>query len=245
MRSVTLFCSGILALALFAGPAKADPTNATSNTVFAVFDLGGGFDTGKDQYSYNSESWEFETTSLFIVNLATVSGGLTGFTFSFNDINLPEWVDLSEVSYFILGEVDGSEHLILSSNEPGAALDDAFEAGLEDGVRNMDQLAGGLGTPGGFAGVTPGQFAGQFPGGVGTFVNPDPLAIPFGTTLSVGGDSGDLLGFSDPTFLGTIGLDFANGQLITNFQVPEPGLAVLALAGIAGAVIARRRRRAQ
>lgn len=241
VRSITIFCSCVLALALLAAPAKAESTN---NTVFAVFDFGGfSFDgTGEDMYeNYNSES----TSNLFIINLAAVEGDFLDFLgLTFNELDLND-VDLSGLSYFILGEVDGSEHLILSANEEGAPIDAMFEGDVLAGVTEMGDLALPLGAPGGTAFVSPEDFANHFGNGIGidTFVS-GTGPIPFGTVASEGGGSVDMLGFTDPTFLGTISLTFVNGNLVGNFSVPEPGFAVLAIVGIAGAVMARRRRRA-
>jgi hypothetical protein len=238
VRSITIFCSCVLALALLAAPAKAESTN---NTVFAVFDFGGfSFDgTGEDMYE--SES----TSNLFIINLAAIEGDFLDFLgLTFNELDLND-VDLSDLSYFILGEIDGSEHLILSANEDGEPIDAMFEEDVLAGVTDMGGLASPLGAPGGTAFVSPEDFANHFGNGIGidTFVS-GTGDIPFGTVASEGGGSVDMLGFTDPTLLGRISLTFVNGNLVGNFSVPEPGFAVLAIVGIAGAVMARRRRRA-
>jgi MYXO-CTERM domain-containing protein len=159
---------------------------------------------------------------------------------SFNEIDLGE-MDLTGFSYFILGHVTGSEHLILSADGEGAALDDAFEDMLIDGVRNMDGLDPTLGDPGGAVFVSPEDFESFFGTGVDTFTS-GTGDIPFDTVGLVGGET-DLLGFSDPVLLGTLTL---NGDLTGNTftPAPEPGLALLAVVGLAGAAISRRRRRA-
>lgn len=239
MRKITILCSGIIALSFLAAPAKADSETSTNNTVFAVFNFGGFSTDG------SSENWECEeSASLFIVSLATTPGGFFDFGLVFSELDLPYWVDLNNVQFFILGEADGSEHLILSAEDDGAPIDDMFEEGILGGVTTMGNLAAPLGAPGGSSFVTPGAFQNQFGGvPVTTFTQPNPM-IPFNTVASVGGET-DLLGFTDPTFMGTLSLTFVNGQLNGDFvPAPEPGLAVLALVGLAGAAIARRRRRA-
>lgn len=235
MRSITILCSCILALSLLAAPAKADPSNNTSNTVFIVFDFGGF--SGDS----SSESFEYDgTANLLIINLASVLGDFEDFGgLSFFDLDL-DGMDLTGLSYFILGHVTGSDHLILSADGDGAPLDDTFEAGIEGGVMNMDGLDPNLGTGGGMAFVTAGDFMDQFGGfGIGGFVG-GTGDIPFDTVGVVGGEV-DLLGFSDPTLLGHFSI---NGDGTSTFTpVPEPGLALLVIMGLAGTVIARRRRR--
>ncbi len=228
MRRITIFCSGILALALLAEPAKADPT---SNTLYAVFDLG-GFDTGNEEYE--SESWEYQSSTLFIINLASVGG-----TFPFIDLSFAGLgtVNLGDLDYFLLGEKDGSEHLLLSGDGEGFVLDAGFEQMIIDGVTNLNGV-GGLGSPGGTASLSPDQFSNQFGTGIGTFTGPGAL---FDMTASVGGET-DLLGFSGGMVLGTFRIN--SDGTSTFIPAPEPGLALLALVGLAGTAIARRRRRA-
>ena len=234
MRSITIL--GILALAFAAAPAKADPSNNTSENVFVIFDFG-GFDT-----TDTNESFDFESTNLLILNLADVQGDIHGFLgLSFG--NFGDLPDLTGVSYFILGHITGSDHLIIGSDGEPAPIPDGFETGIIDGIRNMDGLAAPLGAPGGMAFVTPGAFMGQFGVTVGTFVNPNSL-VPFDAVASVGDDEGVVLnGFTDPIPLTTLILDTENGNFIAT-TVPEPGLSVLAILGVAGAIVARRRRRA-
>jgi len=146
----------------------------------------------------------------------------------------------NELTYFILGHITGSDHLILSNGEgePGPLPDD-FEDPIIEGIRNMDNLGEGeLGDPGGALAVTPEDFMDQLGVGIDEFTNPDD--IPFDPLSS--GET-DLLGFTDPVFLTRISLVLKDGVLV-GMQVPEPGLALLAIMGIAGVVIARRRRTA-
>lgn len=238
MRSITILCSSILALSCLAAPAMADPEDATANTVFAVFDFG-GFSTDSTN---DFESFQYESTSsLLIFNLASVDGDINDFLgLTFNTFDSE--IDLSEVSYFLFGEIEGSEHLLLSS-EPGTAtaLDDMFEDMIIDGILGIGALDPDLVNPGGTAFIGPGQFAGQFGTGIGTFTNPNAL-IPFPTTASVGDTDGvDLNGFTDPTVLARVVLTFDNGLIAQT--VPEPGFALLAVIGLAGAAVARRRRK--
>lgn len=238
MRILNILCASIVGFSLLAAPASADPENNTSNTLFIVIDFGGFSEQSTDNYYYDEQP-----SNILVINLASASTseGLADFALDFHELDLGE-IDLSELSYFILGHVTGSEHLLLSAEGEGAPLDDTFEAGIEDGVRNMDNMAPALGSPGGMAFVGPGDFANQFNGfGLPGFIS-GTGDIPFDTVGVVGGET-DLLGFTDPTFLGVITVDFVNGQFVTNFQVPEPGFAILALLGIAGTAIARRRRR--
>jgi hypothetical protein len=228
VRSI-IVCAGILAVALLAEPAKADPT---SNTLYAVFDFG-GFDTGDNGYETYSESWEFESSSLLIINLADVDGVFPFISINFNGVE----IDLSELDYFLIGEVDGSEHLLLSGDGEGEGfdLDPTFEQMIVDGVTNLDDV-GDLGDPGGMAFISPETFESQIGTGIGTFTGPGAL---FDMTATVGGET-DLLGFTDGIILGRITIN-PDGTA-TFIPAPEPGLALLALIGLAG-TLARKRRR--
>jgi len=232
VRKITILCIGILALV--AAPAKAD----TTNTVFAVFDFG-GFET---ETSTQNFAFEFESTSnLLFVNLIALDGTIEEFLgLTFNEFGFEG--DLSEVPYFLLGHIIGSDHLVVSADGPAMPLPGTFdETAAIDGVRNINMLHPGLPTPGGMAFVGPGQFMNQFGAPIGTFTQG---GLGFDTVANVGDTEGvDINGFTDPVFLATVSLDFVNGQIVGT-QVPEPGLALLAITGIAGAVIARRRRRA-
>lgn len=241
MRILSILGSGLVAFSLLAAPARADseePANNTSESVFVIFDFGGFSGDGTNQDSYYEEG-----SNLFILNLATVDGTIEDFVGlvlgKFGD-NIP---DLSEISYFVLGHITGSDHLILSSDGDAEPIPDGFETGIIDGIRNMDDMDGNLANPGGGAFVTPGQFADQLGVDVGTFVEPNP-DVPFDTVASVGDGEGVVLnGFTDPTPLAIINLDFVNGQLVVKVKpVPEPALAVLALLGIAIVLVRRRQR---
>jgi hypothetical protein len=217
--------SGVLALALLAEPAKADPT---SNTLFLVINWNGGFSTGNNEeyeyYSYQSEG------TLLMFNLASIGG-----TFPFIDLSFAGLgeVDLSELEYFIIGEVDGSEHLILSGDGEGEGflLDDTLEEGIEDNITNLE---GDLANPGGAMFLTPTEF-GTMVAPIDLFTGPDAL---FDMTATVG-EGMDVIGFTEGQVVGFIVIN-ADGSATF---VPEPGLTILALMGIAGTVIARRRRR--
>ncbi len=229
MRSITIFCSGILALALLSAPAQAD---STTNTVFVVFDFGGFDSTSGDfeSFSYSDNS------DLLFVNIASIDGTIEDFLgLTFNSFGFEGSLD--GVPYFMLGHILGSDHLVLSSD--GTPLPGTFdEMAAIGGVMNIGLLDPDLTMGGGSAFVGPGAFAGHFGNGIGAFTQGGVADV-----LSVGGDDGDLFGFTDPVFLASFRLDFVNGQIVGT-QVPEPGLSLLALVGLAGAVIARRRRRA-
>ncbi len=234
MRKITIFCSAIVALALVAAPARADPT---TNTVFAVFDFG-GFDTE----GTSTDDFDFQSTSnLLFVNLIVLEGEILDFGgLSFNQFSFDG--DLSEVPYFLLGHILGSDHLVVSADEPAMPLPGTFdEAAAIAGVMDIGGLHPDLPNGGGSAFVGPGQFMGHFGAPIGTFTQG---GLGFDTVANVGDTGGvDINGFTDPVFLATVSIDFVNGQIVGT-QVPEPGLALLAITGIAGALIARRRRRA-
>jgi hypothetical protein len=233
VRILSILCAGIVGFSLLAAPASADPENNTSNTLFIVL-----FKTESTDNNFDEEPQD-----LLIINLASASTetGLEGFDLLFHELDLGD-MDLTDLSYFLLGHVSGSEHLLLSAEGDGAPLDDTFEEGLEDGVRNMDNMDPVLADPGGMTFVSPDDFANQFDGfGLEGFIAGEG-DISFDTVGLVGGET-DLLGFTDPTFLGVLGVSFEGGQLVTNFQVPEPAFALLAALGLAAASIARRRRR--
>lgn len=227
MRSIAVL-SGVLALAVLAEPAKADPT--TPNTLFLVINWNGGFDTGGNDYEYSAYStWESEGT-LLMFNLASIGG-----TYPFIDLSFAGLgeVDLSELEYFVIGSKTGSEHLILSGDGEGEGfvLDDTLEGDIEDNIRN---LTGDLADPGGSMFLTPTEF-GTLVAPIDLFTGPDAL---FDMTATVG-EGMDVIGFTEGTRLGSIVIN-ADGSATF---VPEPGLAVLAVLGVA-TVIARRRRRA-
>ncbi|HEX5137920.1 MAG TPA: hypothetical protein VFY93_13165 [Planctomycetota bacterium] len=244
MRILSILGAGLVAFSLLAAPARADseePANNTSENVFVIFNFGGFSSDGTDQESLSLKN--FESPSLFILNLASVDGTIEDFVGlvigEFGD-NVP---DLSEISYFVLGHITGSDHLIVSSDGDAEPLPDGFETGIIDGIRNMDNMDPNLANPGGGAFVTPDDFADQLGVDVGTFVEPNP-DVPFDTVASVGDDEGVVLnGFTDPVPLATLNLDYVNGQFIIKVKpVPEPAFAALAILGIAGVLIRRRRR---
>jgi len=245
VRILSILGAGIVAFSLLAAPARADsegPANNTSENVFVIFDFGGfsGDGTNQEQFSY----YDCEPANLFILNLASVDGTIEDFVGlvigNFGD-NIP---DLSQISYFVLGHITGSDHLIVSSDGAAAPIPGGFETGVIDGIRNMDNLDPNLASPGGGAFVTPGSFAGQLGAPVQSFTQPNP-DVPFDTVASVGDGEGVVLnGFTDPTPLAFVNIDFVNGQLIVKVKpVPEPAFAALALLGIA-IVLVRRRQRA-
>jgi len=240
VRILTILCSGIVAFSLASAPASADPS--TPNTVFAVFDFG-GFSTDGTGEQYYEEGCE--PSNLLVVNLASIEGTIEDFiALHFNEIDFGDEYDLSQVSYFILGHIYGTDHLVLSDVDGAPApLPGAFpEMNVIDGIQNMGDLGGGqLGDPGGMLFITPGQFQGQLGVPIDTFTTPGNL--PFDPVGTVGGEA-DLLGFTEPVFLTRTVITFENG-ILTGAQVPEPGLALLAVLGIAGTVITRRRRRHQ
>lgn len=245
MRILSILGASIVAFSLLAAPARADseePSNNTSENVFVVFDFGGFSGDGSDQEQLSLQN--YEESNIFILNLATVDGTI----FDFQGLILAEFgelPDLSEISYFVLGHITGSDHLILSSDGTAEPIPDGFETGIIDGIRNMDNMDPSLGAPGGGAFVAPGDFALQFGVGVETFVEPN-SDIPFDTVASVGDGEGVVLnGFTDPFPLARLDLDYVNGQFVVKVKpVPEPALAGLVVLGIAGVFIRRRRKAA-
>jgi hypothetical protein len=243
VRILSILGASIVAFSLLAAPARADseePSNNTSENVFVVFDFGGFSGDGTDQESFSYTN--YESSNIFILNLASVDGNI----FDFSGLILGEFGDLpnlDEISYFILGHITGSDHLILSSDGDAAPIPDGFETGLIDGIRNMDNLDPTLANPGGGVFITPGGFAGQLGVPIETFTQPNP-DIPFDTVASVGdGEGVDLNGFTDPVLLANFDLNFENGQLIVKVKpVPEPAFAALVISGLAGVVVRRRRK---
>jgi len=246
VRSFTILCAGILALSFLSAPASAEPT--TSNTVFAIFDLGGFHSDGTGEGYYN-----YYSSNILIINIASLGGTIDEFGgITFNTIDISDLeelfdmdIDLSEASFFILGHITGSDHLVLSDAEGDPEpIPDGFEDGLvgpDDPLQNGGDL--GVEDPGSANLLSPSEFEDILGTPIETFTEPDPDVIPFDPVGTVGGEV-DLLGFTDPIFLVRITLIIENGQIV-GMQVPEPGLALLAVLGVAGAAIARRRRRRQ
>jgi hypothetical protein len=239
VRILSILGSGLVAFSLLAAPARADseePANNTSENVFVIFDFGGfsGSGTNQEQFSiYDCEP----TPNIFILNLASVNGSIEDFI-GLNLGKFGDLPDLSEISYFVLGHITGSDHLILSSDGDADPLADGFETGVIDGIRNMDNMDPNLANPGGGAFVTPEDFANQLGVDVQTFTEPNP-DVPFD------GEGVVLNGFTDPVPLAFFNVDFVNGQLVIKVKtVPEPAFAALALLGIA-VVLVRRRQRAK
>ena len=231
MRSITILCSGILAFSLLAAPAKADPT---SNQMFAVFDYSG----------FAFDGTANEGPDLLILNLAAVTGGFPAIGLDFGTFSdLPF---LGGLEYFGVGSA--FEHLVLTA-DIGAIpnpIPADFEMSVLGDVSNMGGLSTLLGMPGGMAFVSLGDFEEHFGYSIGTFTGGGESPIGWDTTtfFSVSGDTeNDLHGFPiPPVFLGTMVLtqDISGSTFV---PAPEPGLALLVLVGLAGAGIARRRRR--
>ncbi len=238
MRKITILCASLLALSFFVEPASADPT---PNQMFAVFDWTGVAFDG---------TAAFEGPDLLVISLAGVTGGFPAIGLSFGVFGTLPFIQGKE--FFGVGNTfDGeSEHHVLFTAAPGSfplAIPGAFEADIFAAVSNMGDLNALLGLPGTMAFVTLGSFEEHFGYSIETFTSGDGPQINWDTTTffaTAGDTEHDLHGFPiPPVFVGTMVLsqDLTNSNFI---QAPEPGLALLVLVGLAGAGMARHRRRA-
>jgi len=248
-------CLGILALT--ASPARADVELAfvegpsTPNRFFVAFSDFGGFEGG---------------SMITVVNIAATDipeGGGLGSVFLDPVFISSLGIDPNGRSYFgfgVFSDPEFSDHEILSADlgEVPNPLDPSFEAFLTQRTMNMGFLDGNLESPGGIAMLYQSSFENFFTlYGEGEeevynflqdLLDPETGEIRWDMTSSFSQDSGehDIFVFPVPgIFLGTTSYASQNGGLSATFTpAPEPGLAGLALAGLAMAFLRRRRRQA-
>lgn len=249
-------CLGLLALT--AAPARADVELAyivegpsTPNRFFVVFSDFGGFE---------------ESTMVTVVNIAATDipeGAGLGSVFLDPVFISSLGIDPNGRSFFgfgVFSDPEFSDHEILSADlgEAPNPLDPAFESFLTQRTMNMGFLDGNLEMPGGIALLYQSSFEDFFTEyGEGEeqiynflqdLLDPETGEIRWDMTSSFSAGMGEENIFIFPVpglFIGSTAYMSQNGSLSTTFTpAPEPGLASLALAGLAMAFLRRRRRRA-
>ena len=244
----------LAAFAVFAPQARAESFTTlipTPNRYFVFFSEVGGFGFSFDSTVFVANAAATMTTDGTLAGVVLIPEGPLTLPFS------PEGRDFFGLGTF--SDPEFSDHSIISA-DPGEIpnpLDPFFEQDLADATMSMAFVDPALATPGAVVQSDEGALGGHFGANEdeydvwGDLIDGDGEGfVNWGTTSLFSGMGEDEIFIFPPAFFPigtwTMATNSQTGALVMSFQstqVPEPGLAALAIVGVAGVLVRRRRRR--